>query len=253
MRGSSFAKPLRYTCATKTGAALPAEEQSARRGALLADEASTPFDLFAGPLVRGILLKLAPTQHELILTAHHIVLDGWSINVLFEELGALYSDARTGSPVTLLPAHSLLQQARAERDARFSAEGTAVADFWKSRYATLPEPLQLPTDRPRPALRSHAGATYRHVFSGDFLATLRAAAQRNGTTLFVTLLSAYVALLGRLTGQSDLVIGVPMAGQREIAGESFVGHAVNFLPLRVHPDGRTSFAALDECGAKRCL
>ncbi|HEX6494084.1 MAG TPA: aminotransferase class III-fold pyridoxal phosphate-dependent enzyme, partial [Acidobacteriaceae bacterium] len=197
---------------------LSIDEQSARRTALLADEASTPFDLFAGPLARVILLQLAPTQHELILTAHHIVLDGWSINVLFEELGALYSAARTSTEAKLLPAHSLLQQAREEHAARSSADGAGVADFWKSQFATLPEPLQLPTDRPRAALRSHAGATHRHVFSGEFLARLRTSSQQNGTTLFVTLLSAYAALLGRLTGQSDLVIGVPMAGQREVAG-----------------------------------
>jgi amino acid adenylation domain-containing protein len=226
--------------------ALSVEEQSVRRVALLADEASTPFDLFAGPLVRGLLVKLAPTQHELILTAHHIVLDGWSINVLFEELGALYSAARTGTKAELQPAHSLLQQARDEHAARSNADAATVADFWKSQYAILPEPLRLPTDRPRPALRSHAGATYRHIFSGDFLAKLRASSQRNGTTLFVSLLSAYAALLGRLTGQSDLVIGVPMAGQREVAGKSFVGHAVNFLPLRVHPDPKNSFAALTD-------
>jgi amino acid adenylation domain-containing protein len=229
--------------------ALPIEEQAARRNALLQEEASTPFDLFvdadgAGPLVRAILLKLAPAQHALILTAHHIVLDGWSINVLFEELGALYSAARTGARAQLLPAHSLLQQARDEHAARSTPESAAVADFWKSQYATVPEPLRLPTDRPRPALRSHAGATYRHVFPADFLTRLRASAQQSGTTLFVTLLSAYATLLARLTGESDLVIGVPMAGQREVAGESFVGHAVNFLPLRIHPDAKTSFAAL---------
>ena len=223
---------------------LSIEEQSVRRSALLLDEASTPFDLFAGPLVRVILLKLTPTQHELILTAHHIVLDGWSINVLFEELGALYSAARTGTDAKLLPVHSLLQQAAEEHAARSSADGAAVADFWKLQFATLPEPLRLPTDRPPPLLRSHAGATYRHVFSGEFLGRLRTSSQQNGTTLFVTLLSAYAALLGRLTGQSDLVIGVPMAGQREIAGKSFVGHAVNFLPLRVHPNAKASFAAL---------
>ncbi|HEY3990181.1 MAG TPA: amino acid adenylation domain-containing protein [Acidobacteriaceae bacterium] len=228
---------------------LLAEEQDARRHALLEDEASTPFDLFGGadgrsPLVRAILLKLAPAQHALILTAHHIVLDGWSINVLFEELGLLYSAARTRSTPELLPPHSLLEQARAEHAARSSAEGTAIADFWKSQYTTLPEPLQLPTDRPRPALRSHAGATYRHLFSGDFLARLRAASQQGGTTLFVTLLSTYAALLGRLTGQNDIVIGVPMAGQRDVPGKSFVGHAVNFLPLRIRPDANSTFAAL---------
>ncbi|MFL6426776.1 MAG: aminotransferase class III-fold pyridoxal phosphate-dependent enzyme, partial [Acidobacteriaceae bacterium] len=190
---------------------LSIEEQSVRRSALLVDEASTPFDLFSGPLVRVILLQLASAQHELILTAHHIVLDGWSINVLFEELGALYSAARTGTDAKLLPVHSLLQQAREEHAARSSTDGAAVADFWKSQFVTLPEPLPLPTDRPRPALRSHSGATYRHIFSGEFLAKLRTSSQQNGTTLFVTLLSAYAALLGRLTGQSDLVVGVPMA------------------------------------------
>jgi amino acid adenylation domain-containing protein len=220
------------------------KEQKARRKGLLESEASTPFDLFTGPLVRAILLKRAPAKHALVLTAHHIVLDGWSINVLFEELGALYSGARTGTEAKLLPPHSLLQQARDEQAARSTADGAAIADFWKSQYATLPQTLQLPTDRPRPALHSHDGATYRHVFSGSFLAKLRASSQQGGTTLFVTLLSAYATLLGRLTRQDDLVIGVPMAGQREIAGKSFIGHAVNFLPLRIRPDAKKSFTAL---------
>ncbi len=229
--------------------ALSVEEQHVRRIALLEDEASTPFDLFGGPkgqgpLVRVILLKLSPERHDLILTAHHIVLDGWSINVLFEELGALYSSARNGTTAKLLPAHSLLTQARGEHDARSTADGAAVAEFWQSQYTTLPEPLQLPTDRPRPALRSHDGATYRHLFSGDLLARLRSSAQANGTTLFVTLLSTYATLLSRLTGQDDLVVGVPMAGQREVAGKSFIGHAVNFLPLRIHADATKPFLAL---------
>ncbi len=141
--------------------ALPAEEQSRRQRALLHDEASTPFDLFHGPLVRVVLLTLAPEKHALVLTAHHIVLDGWSINVLFEELGTLYSATRMGTSPKLLPAHSLLEQARAESAARSSADHSAIEAFWKAQYAILPEPLALPTDRPRPALRSHAGATYR--------------------------------------------------------------------------------------------
>ncbi len=153
------------------------------------------------------------------------------MNVLFDELGTLYTAARSGISPKLLPAHSLLEQAHAEHAARSSADHSAVAAFWKAQYITLPEPLALPTDHPRPALRSHAGATYRHVFSGEFLEKLRAGSRQNGTTLFVTLLGTYAALLARLTGQSDLVIGVPMAGQREIAGRSYVGHAVNFLPV----------------------
>ncbi len=224
--------------------ALPADEQAARRRALLDHEATTPFDLFAGPLFRLTLLTLAPNRHALLLTAHHIVLDGWSINVLATELGALYSAAVTGTTAKLAPAHSLLEQARHEEAERTTDDARDVAAYWTCQFASLPEPLALPTDRPRPALRSHAGATYRHVFPGALLDKLRASSQQSGRTLFVTLLSGYAALLARLTGQDDLVIGIPMAGQREIAGKSYVGHAVNFLPLRLHPETATPFTAL---------
>ncbi len=219
-------------------------EQRLLTESLLQREATTPFSLITGPLIRSTLVTLSPTHHVLVFTGHHIVLDGWSINVLFGEMGDLYSAAKANTDPKLRPSASFLEFATAEREEGASEEQAEVERFWVEQFRQPPAPLQLPTDRPRPALRSNEGATYRHVFSPEFATLVRQGAQRSGSTLFATLLSGCAALLARFTEQDDLVIAVPMAGQREIEGQSFAGHAVNFLPIRIRPKSRISFAEL---------
>jgi amino acid adenylation domain-containing protein len=216
------------------------EDQAREIHALLQAEAGTPFDLKQAPLFRCTLVQLADEHSVLIFTGHHIIVDGWSINVLFEELGKIYSALQANQAAKLLPVHSFLEQARTEK-AQPNAETEA---FWMDAFRTLPPPLELPTDRPRGVLREHRGSTLKRVFPAELVSKLRASSARSGNTLFSTLLSGYSLLLSRLTRQQDVVVGIPMAGQRNFAGESFVGHSVNFLPIRVDVAREATFAEL---------
>jgi amino acid adenylation domain-containing protein len=219
-----------------------ADQQLALRS-LLHTEATTPFHLQQGPLFRCTLILLAEDRAAVVFTGHHIILDGWSINQIFAEWGQIYSrllapsEQSTPAP-GLLPVRSFLDQARSE-----SADHQAEA-FWLETFRTLPPPLDLPTDRPRPSLRTNAGNTFKHLFPASLMAALRSASAQNGNTLFSTLLSAYAVLLSRLAREQDIVIGIPVAGQGNFPGQSLVGHAVHFLPLRVDVSPELSFADL---------
>ncbi|HEX3941159.1 MAG TPA: aminotransferase class III-fold pyridoxal phosphate-dependent enzyme, partial [Acidobacteriaceae bacterium] len=200
---------------------------------LLAREASTPFDLHRGPLFRFRLVRLERTKHVLILTAHHILFDGWSTNVLYRELSELYNARTKGVGAEMGTPLALHEYAAAQTRRHGSRELAAVESYWMDQFKTLPAPLQLPTDRPRQALRTNSGATKRYVFPGELAKSLRMAGARQGSTLFATLLAGYSLLIHRLCQQNDVVIGVPMAGQSQIEnGSTLIGHCVNFLPIR---------------------
>ncbi len=220
--------------------AMPTPEQQERFARLLRVEAETPFDLQTAPLFRVSLIRQSNEKAMLVFTGHHIVVDGWSINVVFEEVGSLYTATCDGTVASLLPVHSFLQQARSEH-----AEPSAATEkYWLAQFRTLPPPMELPLDHPRGALREHQGATLRHIFPADLVTKVRTSSKQSGNTFFNTLLSGYFLLLSRLSRQRDLVVGIPMAGQRNFNGRSYVGHAVNFLPIRADVDGASSFGDL---------
>jgi amino acid adenylation domain-containing protein len=223
---------------------LSQAEQIERRDEILFAEASTPFDLIAGPLFRIRLIKFDEQDHTLVLTAHHIVFDGWSTNVLFSELSELYNAELKGQSAAL-PAPALFSDyAAAQHAVLNSPERATVEAFWLDQFKTLPTALQIPTDRPRPSLRENAGATKRFVFPPEVLKAVRKAGAKQGSTLFATLLSGFSLLIHRLAQQDDVVIGIPVAGQAQLdIGGSLVGHGVNFLPIRSHLDPKQSFAS----------
>lgn len=213
----------------------------AEHAALLSREASTPFNLQQGPLFRAHLMRLAPQEHVLMFTAHHIIFDGWSTNVFFTELGELYSAIVNKKQPSLAAPLTFSQYALDQHNRLGTAERAAVEDHWLEQYKTIPSPLQLPTDHPRPALRTNEGATKRYMIADDTLKAIRKAGARQGSTLFTTMLAAYTLLMHRLTQQDDVVIGIPMAGQsRPENGSTLVGHCVNFLPIRsILQEGQT--------------
>ena len=191
-------------------------------------EASTAFDLAGGPPVRFTLISgLGEEHHKLVLTAHHIVCDGWSTNILLEELGLLYSARRTGEPADL-PAPS----AFTDYAARHAGIDPKAQSHWLKQFSEIPEPLDLPLDHPRPPARSYRGDTIRERIDASLCERVKQAAARNGCTLFAVLLTAYQLLLARLSGQEDIVVGIPAAGQSQEESGPLVGHCVNFLPLR---------------------
>lgn len=214
-------------------------DPEAALAAVVAADARTPFDLWNGPLVRAALVCLAPNRHVLVFTAHHIVCDGWSVNVVLNDLAALYRAAREGRPAKLPEAPRFSRYAIAEAA---SKDSQAVdLRYWASLYRDLPMLPELPTDRPRPAERSYAGATWSTRFEADLLASVKTAGARHGATLFSVLFTALQAVLGRLSDSADIVMGVPLAGQPVADEPGLVGHCVQMLPFRAPLDWQAPF------------
>ncbi|WP_263360082.1 non-ribosomal peptide synthetase/type I polyketide synthase [Acidicapsa ligni] len=214
---------------------LPASEKDIHRDDVLYAEASTAFDLISGPLFRTRLIRLAPQEHVLVLTAHHIIFDGWSTNVLYSELSELYNAALKGQSASLPTPLNFSEYANAQHEQLNSPDRAVTEQFWLEQFKTLPTALQIPIDHPRPALRENAGATKRFVFPAEVLKAVKKAGARQGSTLFATLLAGFSLLIHRLSQQDDVVIGIPVAGQaQQENGGTLVGHGVNFLPIRSH-------------------
>ena len=227
---------------------LAAEDLTSARDAeqalqqVVADDAATPFDLVAGPPLRARLLRLAPDQHVLVFTAHHIVCDGWSINLVMSEIAESYAARVNGVPATLpavLP-FSHYADAQAKRD---PAEFARVETFWLDRFSQVPAPLDLPSDRPRPMEKSFRGATATMQTDAAAAKAIKRAGGQAGATLFTMLLAAVQVLVGRLADHRDVVVAVPTAGQSLEEGGSLVGHCVNFLPIRGTWQPETGFKA----------
>ncbi|MBA2675111.1 non-ribosomal peptide synthetase, partial [Ramlibacter sp.] len=226
---------------------LPAGERQARARWLAQDEAQSPFDLSAGPLIRARLLKLAEDEHILLFTVHHIVSDGWSMGVLVREVAALYAAYVAGqdSPLPELP----IQYADYAHWQRQWLSGVVLEEqlgYWKQRLQGIPTLLALPTDRPRPVIQSHAGATLKFKVPAEATAALYALGRETQTTLFMALAAAFSILLNRYTGQSDICIGTPIANRNRAEIEPLIGFFVNTLVLRTEVDGANSFAQLLE-------
>jgi amino acid adenylation domain-containing protein len=221
------------------------DEREAHLYRQIRDEARRPFDLAKGPLLRSTLLRLGAEEHVLILAMHHIVSDRWSVGVLAEELRALYGAFALGNPSPLpeLP----IQYADFAVWQRSWLAGEALekqAAYWKKQLEGAPAVLEVPTDRPRPALQSHLGAVRTHFLPKELLDKLSALSQSEGATLFMTLLAAFQTLLSRYSGQEDVVVGSPIAGRNYTEIEPLIGFFVNTLAFRTDLSGDPSFVQL---------
>ena len=203
-------------------------QQTVALDAAAEHEGKTPFDLAHGPLVRAVCYELGADHLALMLTAHHIVLDGWSANQLLEEVGRVYSKGIAAELAPLLPFSSYATRER-ERDQ--NGEYVANEVYWVDRFQGRSPRLELPTDRPRPLMKSYRGHTLEGRLGSDVYAELKKASARAGCTLYVTLLSGFQLLMHRLTGQDEVVVGISTAGQSLIEDASLVGHCVHFLPM----------------------
>jgi amino acid adenylation domain-containing protein len=192
------------------------------------------------------LLRFAPQDHALVFTAHHAVCDGWSINVLLDELSKTYTARVAGSTPVLDPLMPFSAYAKAQEAHFASIEGASVEAYWTSKFEILPPLLDLPLDHARPAMKSFEGATYTKKIALQALKDIKKAGAQQKCTLFVTLLSGFSALLSRLSSQDDIVIGVPAAGQSLVEDKTLVGHCVNFVPMRTLPAEGISTAQLFE-------
>ena len=212
-------------------------------------EAREPFDLGAGPLIRGRLLRLGEQEHVLLLSMHHIVSDGWSLGVLFDELGALYrAYALEGVPRERDPLPALAVQyadyALWQRQWLSGAVLQRQLAYWQEQLAGAPGLITLPTDRPRPAVQDHAGASLGFELEPELAEALKALSHKHGTTLYMTLLAAWAALAARLAGQPEVVIGTPVANRARVEVEPLIGFFVNTLALRIDLSGAPGTAAL---------
>jgi amino acid adenylation domain-containing protein len=242
---TTFSPDGELLCIADSGSFRPrqldlAGPADATRNARLESEVTTPFDLEQGPLVRSALLRFSPDNHELILTAHHTVCDGFSIGVMLRELGALYTASCRGVAAELPDAvpYSAYAEHLAARDE------TAQMTWWRARFAGGPPRLDLPTDLPRPGLRAFESAREDRVLPPDLLADLERLGAAHGASLFVTLFAVWNCLLARLSGQDDIVVNVPAAGQPAFGSAPMVGHCVHSLPMRTRVDVSKSFADL---------
>ncbi|SEA99110.1 non-ribosomal peptide synthetase [Variovorax sp. YR216] len=200
-----------------------------------------PFELEKGPLFRAALYRLSDTEHVLVMTAHHAVCDGWSWGVISQDLGLLYAEQIGAGPALEAPA-KYSDYATWETQEASSPAMQAHIDYWLSRFAggSLPV-LELPLDRPRPAVRTFSSRRVDHVLGRDLIDSLRKVGASSGTSLFATMFSAFAATLHRLSAQDDLVIGIAAAGQMPSDMPSLVGHCVNTLPIRVAVEPQMSF------------
>ncbi len=225
--------------------ALPAQQRERQVQRLAVEEINRPFDLAHDLPIRTTLLHLDETEHVLLLTIHHIATDGWSMAIFIQELALLYQAFCSGQPSPLpeLP----IQYADFAYWQRHWLQGTVLERqmaYWKEMLAGAPEALDLPTDRPRPPVRTYKGAIHPFSLSLSLTHALRSLARQEEATLFMTLLAAFQVLLFRHTGQSDIVVGTPIANRNRPEIENLIGFFINTLAMRSDLAGNPTFKAL---------
>src|SRR5688572_4205546 len=208
------------------------------------DAVRRPFDLGRAPLVRVELLRLGPDRNAMLVVAHHLVFDGWSASVFLEELAHFYRGFIADREAVLEPADSYRAYALAEKTRAAGGDFAREIDYWKRIYSVLPDPLRLPRDYPVPAGAVFKANTLRHEFSEKIVDALKLEARKHGITFYSLLLAAFGTLVSRLSGQSDLAIGIPFAVQPLQDARNLIGDGVNTLPLRLAVDTDMPFGKL---------
>jgi amino acid adenylation domain-containing protein len=224
---------------------LPPSTQHEETISLAVGEASRPFSLSNGPLLRVSLLRLNPHLHVLLLTMHHIISDGWSLGVLLEEASALYHALSTGEPSVLpdLPIQ-YADFAHWQREWLGGELLKAQLDYWSHQLDSAPPALEIPTDFPRPLSRSHKGSLISLSIQPDLTGRLRAFNNKQQVTMYMTLLAAFQVLLYRYSRQDDINVGSPIAGRTRTETEALIGFFVNTLVMRTDLSGAPGFALL---------
>lgn len=220
-------------------------DRGAKAEKLVADEIEQLFDLAEGPLFRVKLFGLSDEDHILVVTFHHIVADGWSLGVFFRELSALYEAFSQGNDSPLKDLS--IQYGDYVRWQREWLQGDVLEQrlfYWKNQLNNVPKLLNLPTDHPRPTQQSFGGASLSMILSKELSDKLNALSRQEGVTLFMILLAAFQALLYRLSGQDDIVVGSPIAGRNRSEFEGLIGLFLNTLVLHTDLSGNPSFREL---------
>ncbi|NMZ05627.1 non-ribosomal peptide synthetase [Pseudomonas proteolytica] len=224
---------------------LPVAEREARAALIREDEARTQFDLEQGPLLWVTLVRLDDEDHQLLVTMHHIIADGWSLNVLIDEFSRLYAAASQGQPLAL-PALAVQYADYGSWQRQWLAEGEGQRQlaYWQRQLGDEHPTLSLATDHPRSVQQRHSASRYSVRLDADLGAAIRQTAQAHQATPFVLLLAAFQSLLHRYSGQRDIRIGVPNANRGRHETQGLIGFFINTLVLRAEVDARLPFSEL---------
>ena len=220
---------------------LEASRRDAELKDLLIEEGQKPFDLVNGPLFSFRIIRAEEDRHLLVFTVHHIACDGWSYDIVLRELSSIYSSNAKQETTSLPWPMQFREYARWEEEQKRSPEAVATEKFWLSQFSGPLPVLDMPGDHPRPPVRSYKGCYQERTISRQSGKEIKRAAAKNGSTLFTALFAAFEVLLYRWTGQDDLIIGIPSAGQNRVGSDELVGHCANLLPIRSRLDGKQPF------------
>ena len=239
-------KPAQQVLAVEAGPVLEQRQSDAAREQLLqqmAAEARRPFDLEAGPLVRCVLFRKSDTEHYLLFATHHILSDFWSLSLLIHELAIFYESELAQSQISLpKPEFEYEDFVHWQAEVLAGAEGARHWEYWQKELDGELPTLQLPTDHPRPAVQTFRGDAYQFRLHGELRHQLRTLAAANNTTLYTVLLSGWLALLHRYSGQPEILIGSPAAGRTRAAFRSIAGYFVNPVVIRASFTGDPVFS-----------
>jgi amino acid adenylation domain-containing protein len=236
---------LKVTLQTHDLTSCLPEECEARSHTLLNEECAAPFDLTEGPLIRATLLKTSAQQHVFLVVMHHIVSDGWSLVLFFQELSTIYTALARGDRSPL--ADCAIQYADYAAWQREWLQGDVLQTqlaYWKGQLGGELPVLELPVDRPRPAVQTHPGDRVTLALPADLTEAVMALSRREGATLFMTLLAAFKVLLHHYTGQDDIIVGSPIANRPVADTEKLIGFFLNNLALRTDLSGNPDFTEL---------
>lgn len=208
---------------------------------LVTENTQTPFDLLNGPLIRFQLIILTEHTCSLLISVHHIIGDGWSVGVLLQDLGKFYSAAVRQEPLVLPPAPQMLAYASAEREMAESARQQQIQDFWLKQLLPAAPPLDMPVDFTRTQRRTYKSNRADYALPVQLVNAVQETGKKAGCSFVTTLLVAFEVFLYKLTGQHDIVLGLPAAGQASTGNTGLVGHCVNLLPLKSMPEASGTF------------
>ncbi|MEG4453672.1 amino acid adenylation domain-containing protein [Microcoleus sp. N9_A1] len=235
---------------------LEERDRESKLAYLRHEEVYRPFNLVRGPLFRSQIIKLQEQEHIVIITCHHIICDGWSWGILLPDLGAIYSAKKQGLAANLPHPESFTEYAILQEAQSTSTEVIDAENYWLKHFSDTSPVVDLPTDRPRPALRTYNASREDWELNPDLVANLKRLGKKAGCSFFTTLFAGFEAFMYRLSGQEDLIVGMPSAGQLFGGQEKLAGHCVSLLPIRSQINGEQSFidylrsrrkAILDAC------
>ncbi|WP_310484500.1 amino acid adenylation domain-containing protein [Chamaesiphon sp. VAR_48_metabat_403] len=236
-----IAKHIEFTIPVIDLTNLSAPEQLAQIELHQHQAASQIFDLQHGPLFNTKILSLNNQEYLAILTVHHIICDGWSYGVLLDDLAKIYTGLVTGQIPELAPVEYLSEYAFLEQEKIDKLVTIETETYWLEKFAKLPPVLDFPTDYPRPPLRTFNADRVSHTLSANLVRDLKKLGAKQGASLMTTLLAAFEIFLSKITGQTDIAVGIPTSGQTATGKYNLVGHCVNFLPMRSTIDPNRTF------------